>query len=123
MASLRGEDFLPVCPELLGGLPVPRPRSRFSAGDGFGVLEGVASLRDEEGRDVTSEFLEGARRAVSLARRFGVRHCLLKSRSPSCGCKAYPNSPVGVTAALLMEQGFPVSEWGLEKRKGSSRKK
>ncbi len=108
--GLAGERVLPVCPEVLGGLPIPRHPARLQEGDGFSVLDGKARLVDASGRDVTSEFLLGAHKTLELARKFGVTECRLKSRSPSCGSVAHPDRPVGVTAALLMRQGFTVHE-------------
>ncbi|MDL2267603.1 DUF523 domain-containing protein [Desulfovibrio sp. OttesenSCG-928-G15] len=66
---------LPVCPELLGGLPVPRAPCEISGGR---VLTAV-------GLDCTAAFEKGAQAALALARKHGIRQAVLKERSPSCG--------------------------------------
>lgn len=108
----KEEDLVPVCPEQLGGLPTPRNRSNLK-GDGIDVLEGKGKVVMEGGKDVTSNFLKGARETLKLARLFRARGAILKSRSPSCGLGKIPKAPSGelvegdgVTAALLRENGL-----------------
>ena len=120
MARLEGQKILPVCPEQLGGLPTPRPACRLVGGDGADVLAGRARLVDAAGADRTESFVKGARLTVEAARRHRVQRCFLKAKSPSCGSKQLlsedappPDTyrPVlGVTAALLMANGFSVEE-------------
>ena len=99
-------ETVPVCPEILGGLPTPRtPAER----QGDKVV-----MRD--GTDVTAQFRRGAVEALHLARLFGARYALLKERSPSCGAgEIYDGSfsgarvaGNGVTAGVLMENGISV---------------
>jgi len=105
---------IPVCPEKLGGLPVPRPPAEIQGGDGFDVLEGRARVVDKEGRDVTDAFLKGAKATAELAQTLGAKVAILKERSPSCGTRTIYNgtfsgctrSGCGVTAALLLRQGL-----------------
>ncbi|MYX41901.1 DUF523 domain-containing protein, partial [Streptomyces sp. SID89] len=80
------------------------------------VLDGTARVVDDTGRDVTAEFLAGARRALEAARRTGCTEALLMPRSPSCGRgEVYDGSFTGaltrgdgVTAALLERHGITV---------------
>ena len=76
LAALKARyRLIPVCPEVAGGLPVPRePGER--QGD---------RVVSRSGRDVTEAYRRGAEAALALARRFGCRKALLKARSPSCG--------------------------------------
>ena len=102
---------LPVCPEQLGGLPTPRPPAEILGGGGDEVLGGQAAVLDSEGRDVSAEFLSGARRSLELARLFGCRKAVLKERSPSCGLSRLRAGEDliegrGVAAALLVEEGI-----------------
>lgn len=100
-------DLVAVCPEVAGGLPVPRPPAELGA-DG--------RVRTAEGTDVTEAFERGAEVAVALGRRRGVVGAVLKSRSPSCGCnRVYDGSfsrtlveGEGLTAAALRSAGIPV---------------
>jgi len=113
----RGQ-VIPFCPEVAGGLPVPRKRAEIRGGDGRDVLEGRARVVNEEGDDVTACFLEGAHRALQLARRLEVERAVLKSLSPSCGSGLIYDGTFsgrlregdGVTTALLKRAGIPVQE-------------
>lgn len=67
--------LIPACPELMGGLPVPRTPSE-RRGD---------RVVSRDGRDVTAQYRKGAELTLRLAVRFGCRKALLKARSPSCG--------------------------------------
>lgn len=118
LAAWRAEGRLvPYCPEVEGGLPVPRPPAEIEGGaGGEAVLAGKARIRTAAGEDVTEHFLAGAYRALELARAHGVRVAVLKEGSPSCGVlriydgsfqgRAVPGR--GVTAALLARHGIAV---------------
>lgn len=116
---------LPFCPEVGGGLPTPRPPAEIQGGDGGDVLEGQARVVNIEGKDVTAEFLAGARKALRVAQRWDIKEAILKARSPSCGVgQTYDGSfsgrlveGDGVTAALLKREGIIVrneDEWEKE---------
>lgn len=99
-------ELLSVCPEVEGGLPVPREPSERRG-------EGVFSC---SGRDVTAAYQVGAAAALAMAQRHGCRMALLKERSPSCGCHGiYDGSfsgrlipGLGVTAETLRHAGILV---------------
>ena len=108
-----------VCPELLGGLGVPRAPATIVGGrfgrEGEDVLAGRARVLTPEGRDVTWAFVAGARRALELALTHGVRVCYLKDRSPSCAYDPMGLNPdggpgLGVFAALARAYGLEVRE-------------
>ena len=107
LARWRDEGRLvPFCPEVAGGLPVPRPAAEIQG----------ARVLTRAGADVSAYFHEGARRAAALAARLGIRVAVLKEGSPSCGSGfVYDGSFTGarrpgkgVTATLLEEQGLRV---------------
>jgi uncharacterized protein YbbK (DUF523 family) len=108
--------ILSLCPEVLGGLPTPRPPAEIQGGDGSDVLEGRARVVNIEGKDVTTEFLAGAQKALRVAHRWGIKEAILKARSPSCGVGQIYNGSFsgrlvegdGVTAALLKRAGIIV---------------
>ena len=83
--ALAGLPVVPVCPEVAGGLLVPRAKVELKGGDGLAVLDGRARAENEEGRDVSAEFTLGARLALEAARRYGATVAVLKEGSPSCG--------------------------------------
>ncbi len=103
-------ELIPVCPEVLGGLPTPRTPSERRG-------ERVV-MRD--GRDVTAEYRRGAEKALELARREGIAAAVLKERSPSCGSgEIYDGSFTGaltagdgVTAELLKAESIAVYSEG-----------
>ncbi len=105
----RGEA-IPVCPEMMGGLPCPRIPSERTA-DGTRVVT-------REGGDVTDAFTLGAEETLRLACLYGCEKAILKARSPSCGCgQVYDGtfsgtlrSGDGVTAQLLRENGIAVEQ-------------
>lgn len=98
---------VPVCPEVAGGLGVPRPPAERGA-DG--------RVRREDGTDVTAAFVAGAAAAVALARAEGCVLAVLKARSPSCGIGSVYDGTFtghllagdGVAAAALVEAGLAV---------------
>ena len=115
LETLRsGARILPLCPEVAGGLGVPREPACIEGGDGAAVLDGRARVVTASGRDVTAEFIRGAEAVLVLAQRAGARRAVLKQRSPSCGVGALagPHGVVtpgdGVTAALLRRNGIAV---------------
>lgn len=102
--------LVPYCPEVGGGLPVPRPPAEITGtGGGEGVLNGTARVVTDTGEDVTDAFLRGAHQALETALRHNARVAVLKDSSPSCattqiydGTFTGHRSPgTGVTTALL----------------------
>lgn len=97
---------VPFCPEMAGGLPLPRPPAEIRNG----------TVWDREGRNLTREFVAGAEAALELARAAGIRIAVLKDRSPSCGSSTIHNGAFdggvipgeGITAALLRRNGIEV---------------
>lgn len=95
-----------VCPELLGGLGVPRPPAE-RVGDRVVTNAGV---------DVTKQFELGARAALALVKEHGVKLAVLKEFSPSCGSAQINDGTFsktrivgsGVTTTLLRAHGVQV---------------
>ena len=75
MQLVASGEALPVCPETLGGLTIPRPPCEQTG-------ERVMS---RDGTDVTAAFTRGAAAALELALAHGCTAAILKARSPSCG--------------------------------------
>jgi uncharacterized protein YbbK (DUF523 family) len=111
------ETLIPVCPEQLGGLPTPRPPQEIQGGDGDGVLNGTCRILNQNGEDVTGEFIIGAEETLKVAKLLKVKAFIGKSGSPSCGCgQIYDGSFLGrltsgdgVTAALLRKNGIKIT--------------
>lgn len=108
--------IVPLCPEVAGGLPTPRPPAEILGARGAEALAGLIPVLTIEGEDVSAAFVRGAHRAVELVRRENIRFALLKARSPSCGnAEGYDGSfsgrreaGEGVTAAALRQAGVQV---------------
>ena len=101
---INGHEVIPVCPEVLGGLPIPRVPAE--------IVNGVVTTKD--GRNVDVEFRKGAEIALEMAKKEQVDLVILQSRSPSCGVKQIYDGTFsgtridgqGVFARLLKENGF-----------------
>jgi uncharacterized protein YbbK (DUF523 family) len=122
-AWLAEGRVVPFCPEVAGGLGVPRPAAEIQEAGGAEVLDGVVRVLTRTGTDVTASFLSGARQALDAALAGSVRLAVLKDGSPSCGTSFVHDGSFssrrrndrGVTAALLEREGIRVfSEARLE---------
>jgi uncharacterized protein YbbK (DUF523 family) len=105
--------LVPVCPEILGGLGVPRPRCRFVQGDGVAVLRGDARVVDEHGDDRTAAFMRGAEEARRIVQLVSPSLIIFKEGSPSCGLRRVDiqgehKLGCGVATALLRCGTVPV---------------
>ena len=102
-ALCEKHHVVPVCGEIFGGLPTPRPPAEIQ---GYRVVT-------RDGRDVTEAYRRGAEAAAQLARLTGAQAAVLKERSPSCGSRfvydgTFTGTVVpgqGMTAALLAGRG------------------
>ena len=105
-ALTDGNELIPVCPEMAGGLPSPRPACE--------IVDGTVMNCAGESRD--REFREGAEICLELAKENKIDLAILQPRSPSCGVgRIYDGSfsgklidGSGVFASLLIENGFRV---------------
>lgn len=99
--------LIPICPEVMGGLPTPRIPAE--------VTEKRNVIR-RDGKDITENYKKGAAEAFRLAEFFGCELAILKERSPSCGAdRIYDGSFTntltngdGITAALFREKEIRV---------------
>ena len=103
----KRHELIPVCPEVLGGLPTPRPASEIQT-DG--------RIKNTAGIDVTSEYALGAKETLEIAKANNCTLAILKEKSPSCGHgQIYDGSFTkklisgnGMTADLLETNGIRV---------------
>lgn len=99
--------LIPICPEIMGGLPTPRIPAEIGA---------LRKVTRKDGIDVTENYERGATEALRLARLFDCRLAILKERSPSCGAGSIYDGSFsgtltagdGITAALLREHGIRI---------------
>ena len=106
-ALLERNEAIAACPEVLGGLPTPRIPSE---------IQPDGRVRNQQGDDVTAQFVRGAEQAMTICRTHGCTGAILKARSPSCGkgCiydGSFTGTRVpgnGVFAKKLLDAGIPV---------------
>lgn len=103
---LKDYEVIPICPEIMGGLPTPRV-----------AAERVGNkVITKDGRDVTEQFRKGAEECLYLAKKYNVKKALLKMKSPSCGNEKIYDGTFshkvidgdGVTAELLKNNGVEI---------------
>ena len=105
-ALLEKYELIPFCPEVEGGLSIPRNPSE---------IKGDRVVMNND-KDVTREYELGARKALMLCLYLKIKIAVLKERSPSCGTHqihdgSFSNKLIdgmGVTARLLKENGIKV---------------
>ncbi len=106
LEMLAGHEIIPVCPEVAGGLPVPRIPVE--------IVNGRAVNRN--GDDVDEAFRKGAEKVLEITEREKPDLIVLQSRSPSCGVnEIYDGSFTGkkiqghgIFADLAVSAGYKV---------------
>lgn len=96
-----------ICPEVSGGLPVPRLPAEMADKD---------TVINAKGEDVTDAFIVGAEQALRLTQKHNIHLAVLKENSPSCGShfiydgtfSGTKKTGQGITAALLLKNGIKV---------------
>jgi len=106
--------LIAVCPEVSGGLTVPREPAEQQVDN---------KIITTSGMDVSEQFTLGAKRALTLCQQYNIRFALLKESSPSCGSTliydgSFTNRKItgqGLTCKVLNRAGIKVfSENNLE---------
>ena len=81
-----GGKVVTICPEVAGGLPIPRLPAEieeaFAGLDGHAVLDGRTRVVRSDGVDVTAQFVKGAQAALALARQLGIQRAILQGQQP-----------------------------------------
>lgn len=103
---IKGHEVVALCPEVAGGLPVPRVSAE--------IVDGT--VKTKSGQSVDEEFRTGAQKVIKEVLKQKVELAILQSRSPSCGVnEIYDGSfsgkkikGQGIFAKMLMEQGIKV---------------
>ena len=106
ISLLKDEILIPVCPEQLGGLPTPRVPSEIKGDRVYSI----------EGKDLTENFIKGAKETLRIAKLYGVKEAIFKDGSPSCGVnyvydgtfKGKKIKGKGITVRLLEKEGIKV---------------
>ena len=93
-----GVRVVPVCPEMLGGLPCPRPPVKTKKGH---VFETDLETRSTFGTERTAEFQAGAHAALLIAISCGAKRAYFCKNSPSC-------APTGIAGRHLAANGIEI---------------
>lgn len=117
LEEFKKGELYPVCPEVLGGLSIPRIPAEIQNGTGLDVIEGKSYVVNMQGIDVTDEFMKGAYEVLRIAEIIGAKEAILIEKSPSCGCGQIFDGTFtekfregdGVTTALLKKKGIKVT--------------
>lgn len=99
-------ELIPVCPEVLGGLMIPRDPAEING----------SLVLTNKGKDVTMNFREGAQTVLDLCKENHISKAIMKSKSPSCGKgKIYDGSfshhlidGNGIAVELLLKNNIKV---------------
>jgi uncharacterized protein YbbK (DUF523 family) len=102
----KAGELLPICPETLGGLTIPREPAEQKGKKVF----------TKSGKDVTVQFNLGAKEVLKLAKKYNIKEAILKAHSSSCGSgKVYDGTfsgklidGDGVLASILKRKGIKV---------------
>ena len=102
-------ELISFCPEVEGGLPIPRPPSEI-------VSKNPLKIINIEGKDVTDNFIKGAKKTIDLVKKYNIKKTIMKSNSPSCSNDkiydgTFSNTLIkgdGVTVQYLKKEGIEV---------------
>lgn len=105
-AFLEGKEIVPVCPEVMAGLGIPRTPIE--------IVEG--ELKNRFGKSVDAPLREAVEQVMKLVRSQGITVAILKARSPTCGVHQVYDGTFsgklvegsGVLAQALLEAGCRV---------------
>lgn len=106
LAFLEGKEVIPVCPEVLAGLGVPRIPVE--------IVDGV--VRDRNGNSVDAPLRGAVDTILRSLDDASIACCILKSRSPTCGVRQIYDGTfsgklipgAGILAQALMDAGYTV---------------
>lgn len=116
MELAKKETLIPVCPDLLVGMFVPRGPFEIIQGTGQDVLDGRSKVISKEGKDFTQQFTKAAKLTLELTRVLGIKEMIGKQKSPTCGCGQIFDGTFsgklingdGVATAYLKKNGIKV---------------
>lgn len=109
-------EIIDFCPEVEGGLPIPRKAAEISGGDGFDVLLTKAQVLTNTQTNITKNFIVGVRKLKTICEKHNIGFAIFKEGSPACGVNRIYNGTFtntsragsGVAAALLRKLEIPL---------------
>lgn len=106
MEFLKDKEAIEICPEMMAGMPAPRPSVEISGG----------VVTDINGKNVDEIYRGGVKNALKEIEGKDIDLAILQSRSPTCGVKqVYDGSfrkklipGQGIFAEALVKAGYRV---------------
>lgn len=103
---LRDKEVIEICPEMLGGMSIPRPCAE--------MVNGI--IMESNGKNVDKEYRKAVELALEKIKGEDIDFAILQSRSPTCGVnKIYDGSFTGklikgrgLFAKALINRGYKV---------------
>ena len=103
---IKNKHVIPICPEVFGGLTIPRLPSEIKDN----------KVINKTGKDVSDNFIRGANKTLEIAKKLNVEKWRLKEKSLSCGCGriydgSFTNTIIngdGITTRILKENNIEV---------------
>lgn len=103
-------EALPLCPEVMAGLDIPRASCEIR------YNKGKKQVIDNTGKELTEQFKTAAHKCIQITNILNINQAILKSKSPSCGSKYIYDGTFsgnlikgkGITAEFLINAGIKV---------------
>ena len=103
---VEGKEIIPVCPEELAGLGIPRPPIEIVNGE----------VRRKDGTSVDAAVREAIKKILAQVKDEDIQCAILKSRSPTCGVHQVYDGTFsgtlvngsGLLAKALIDAGYTV---------------
>ena len=123
IANLGFDDYLPICPEVLIGLPAPRQpleiQGTIITNTYDDLAAGQIKVVDNSGKDYSNLLVEGCNKALEQILSKDITRVVLKDNSPTCGLdNIYDGSfsgkrikGEGIFCALLRKNNIEVINW------------
>ena len=114
--NLKKEEIIEACPELLGGLGIPRESCEIVGGNAKDVWNDKAKILSKTGIDFTEQYKLGSNKVLEITLKNKIKKAILKQNSPSCGYgKIYDGTfsgnkikGNGILAELLEKNGITI---------------
>lgn len=103
---LQDKEYIPVCPEVEAGMPVPRPPVEIREG----------RVVSNEGKDLDGVYRRGVAKVMQVLAQEDIGLAILKAKSPTCGVHEIYDGTFtgrkipgqGLLAKALQEAGIPL---------------
>lgn len=114
--NVEFKSDIKVCPELLGGLLIPREPCEIVGGTASDVIRGNAKILGLSGKNYTKQYMRGVKEVIHITKKNNVKMAVLKQKSPSCGYGKVYNGEFsgkiiegnGILAEELLKMGIEI---------------